>query len=174
MKIHHLHVELRIERTVEDVFSFFSDPRNLEAITPPWLHFTIERMTTERIGEGTEIDYRLRVRGVPLRWRSRISVWEPPFRFVDEQVVGPYKLWRHQHSFEREGAATIARDRVEYCAPGGPLVQRFLIAPELRRIFAYRSRTLSELLAPAHGSAGAGDVGARGGAKSVLAETARI
>ncbi len=144
MKTHHLHAELKIECAPEELFPFFSDPHNLEAITPPWLHFRIESASTERITAGTEIDYRLRVRGVPMRWRSRIAVWEPPLRFVDEQVIGPYRLWRHLHSFEPVGRATLARDWVEYAALGGPLVQRWLLAPDLARIFAYRSRALSE------------------------------
>jgi ligand-binding SRPBCC domain-containing protein len=152
MRTHHLHAELRIERPLEEVFPFFSDPRNLEAITPPWLHFRIVRATTPAVMLGTEIDYRLCIRGFPLRWRSRISVWQPPLRFVDEQVLGPYRLWRHLHSFEPDGRATIARDWVEYAAPGGPLVNRLLILPDLERIFAHRARALTAILAlPAGG-----------------------
>jgi ligand-binding SRPBCC domain-containing protein len=149
MKTHHLHAELRLERPVEGVFPFFSDPRNLETITPPWLRFRILRATTPAITAGTEIEYRLRLRGIPLRWRSRIAVWEPPLRFVDEQVQGPYRLWRHLHSFEPDGEATIARDWVEYAAPGGPIVQRVVVAPDLERIFAYRARALSAILGTA-------------------------
>lgn len=147
MRTHHVHAELRIERPLEEVFPFFSDPRNLEAITPPWLHFRIVRATTAAITLGTEIDYRLRVRGLPLRWLSRITVWEPPLRFVDEQVRGPYRLWRHLHSFEPDGQVTIARDWVEYAAPGGPLVHQLLVRPDVDRIFAYRGRALSAALA---------------------------
>lgn len=153
MNAHHLHAHQRIERPLEEVFSFFSDFRNLEAITPPWLNFVVEGASTETVRQGTEIDYRLRIRGVPVRWRSRISLLEPPLRFVDEQVVGPYRLWRHLHSFEPDRAATVARDWVEYRAPGGPLVQRLLIAPDLERIFAFRARALSELLGPRSRSA---------------------
>lgn len=144
--MHHLHAHQRVERPIEEVFSFFSDFRNLEAITPPWLNFAVEGASTATVRQGTEIDYRLRIRGVPMRWRSRISLWEPPLRFVDEQVVGPYRSWRHLHSFEPDGAATVARDWVEYRAPGGPLVQRLLIAPDLGRIFAFRARALTDLL----------------------------
>jgi ligand-binding SRPBCC domain-containing protein len=147
MRTHHLHAELRIERPLEEVFPFFSDPRNLEAITPPWLHFRIVRATTTTVMLGTEIDYRLRIRGFPLRWRSRISVWQPPLRFVDEQVVGPYRLWRHLHSFEPDGQATIARDWVEYAMPGGPLVHRLLVRPDLEQIFAHRAQALTAILA---------------------------
>ena len=142
MKTHQVHAELRIERPVEEVFAFFSDPRNLAAITPPWLRFRIVGASGAAIAQGVEIDYRLRVRGFPMRWRSRITVWEPPRRFVDEQVLGPYRSWRHVHTFDPDGGATIARDAVTYAARGGPLVQRFLIAPDLERIFAYRSQAL--------------------------------
>jgi len=144
VKTHRLHSELRIERPVEELFRFFSEPRNLQVITPPWLHLEVVSATTPSIRAGTEIDYRLRMRGIPMRWRSRISVWEPPLRFVDEQVAGPYRRWRHVHSFEPEGEATIARDDVEYAAWGGPLV-RLLVAPELERVFAYRRHALSEI-----------------------------
>ena len=109
MRTHHLHAEVRIERPLEEVFPFFSDPHNLEAITPPWLRFRIVRATTPAITLGTEVDYRLHVHGFPLRWRSRITVWQPPLRFVDEQFSGPYRMWRHLHSFEPDGQATIAR-----------------------------------------------------------------
>lgn len=148
MRTHQLHAQLRIERPLEAVFPFFADPSNLEAITPPWLSFAVVSTSSATIAEGTLIDYRLRVRGAPLRWRSRISLWEPPLRFVDEQVLGPYRLWRHLHSFEADGAGTLVRDWVEYAAPGGALVQRLLIAPDLERIFAYRARALSALFAP--------------------------
>ncbi len=144
MRTHHLHARLRIEREVEEVFAFFSNPRNLEAITPPWLRFRIVAVSSDRITTGTQIDYRLRLRGVPIRWRSRICVWEPPVRFVDEQVIGPYRLWRHLHTFERDGCATLARDWVEYAAPGGPSVNRLLVAPDLQRIFDFRARSLLE------------------------------
>ena len=147
MKTPHLHYELRIERPLEEVFPFFSDPRNLEALTPPWLHFHVVRATTPAVTLGTEIDYRMQVRGIPLRWRSRITVWQPPLRFVDEQVLGPYRLWRHLHSFEPDGRTTIARDWVEYAATGGPLVHRLLVLPDLERIFAYRARALTAMLA---------------------------
>lgn len=151
MRTQHLQAQLRIERPVEEVFRFFCDPHNLEALTPPWLHFRIVRVTTESITAGTEIDYRLRLGVLPMRWRSRISVWEPPIRFVDEQILGPYRLWRHVHSFEPQGEGTTARDWVEYAAPGGRLVQRLLIAPALERIFAYRARALSRVFAVPQG-----------------------
>ena len=149
-----MHDELVLDRPVADVFAFFADPHNLEAITPPWLRFRIVRASTARIELGTEIEYRLRLRGVPVRWRSRITAWEPPLRFVDEQVAGPFRFWRHTHAFERSGHGTLARDDVEYAVPGGRLVDALLVAPDLARIFDHRARTLRALLeAPARPSA---------------------
>jgi len=148
VKTHELTFRMRIERPVEEVFAFFADARNLERITPPWLRFEILGDPPSELRAGTEIDYRLRLRGIPLRWRSRITAWQPPHRFVDEQARGPYRLWRHEHLFERDGSATLATDHVEYAAIGGSLVRRFLIAPDLERVFAYRRRALSEIFAP--------------------------
>ena len=147
MKTHELCFRMRIERPVEEVFAFFADARNLERITPPWIRFRILGEPPPELRAGTEIDYQLRLRGIPLRWRSRITAWQPPHRFVDEQARGPYRLWRHEHLFERDGDATLATDQVEFAAFGGPLVRRFLIAPDLERIFAYRLRALSEIFA---------------------------
>ncbi|MCB9915071.1 MAG: SRPBCC family protein [Planctomycetes bacterium] len=149
MRTWHLSTELRLERPLEEVFPFFADPRNLERITPPWLRFRVLGATTDAIEEGTEIDYALRVHGVPLLWCSRITCWEPPYRFVDEQVRGPYALWRHLHTFTRDGAGTLARDWVEYAVPGGALVRQLFVRRDVERIFAYRSEVLPAALAEA-------------------------
>ena len=134
---------------METVFSFFSNARNLEVLTPPWLRFRVVTEGEIRMSRGTRIDYRLRLRGLPLRWRSEITAWEPPHRFVDEQVVGPYRSWIHEHRFgldERpgRGPVVIASDEVHYQAPGGRLIDRFLVAPDLDRIFRYRRARLRE------------------------------
>jgi len=97
------------------------------------------------VGPGTRIEYRLRLHGIPLRWRSRISDWDPPRRFVDVQERGPYRLWRHEHVFERREGGTLVRDRVEYAVPGGWVVDRLFVRRDLARIFEYRSRALQEL-----------------------------
>jgi len=86
---------------------------------------------------------------VPVRWQSEISVWEPPHRFVDRQIKGPYKLWVHEHTFSAGCGGTLVGDNVEYAVPGGTLVQKFLVAPDIARIFAYRHKTLEELFNPA-------------------------
>jgi ligand-binding SRPBCC domain-containing protein len=93
---------------------------------------------------GTVIDYRLSLRGVPITWRSEITEWDPPHRFVDEQRTGPYRRWKHAHVFESRDGGTLVSDRVEYATWGGVLVNAVFVAPELRRIFDYRQAALSE------------------------------
>ncbi len=136
-----------------DVFPFFAEARNLEAITPPWLNFRVLSQRPAEMGRGTVIEYRLRLRGVPLRWRSEITVWEPPERFVDVQRRGPYRFWEHEHLFLPRNGGTLAQDRVRYAVPGGPLlewlVDRLLVRPDLERIFAYRRERLQQLLGEA-------------------------
>jgi ligand-binding SRPBCC domain-containing protein len=132
------------------VFEFFSDALNLQALTPTWLQFSIITPTPIGIAAGTLIDYRVRVHGVPLRWQSRISVWEPPMRFVDEQLRGPYRSWRHEHVFEPAEGGVVCRDAVEYEVYGGPLVNALVVRPELFKIFAFRQAKLREFFPERH------------------------
>jgi ligand-binding SRPBCC domain-containing protein len=134
------------------VFAFFADAANLEALTPDLLRFRILTPPPIELRRGARIDYRLRVRGVPLRWRSEITHWLPPWRFVDRQVRGPYRLWIHEHEFEARGAATVCRDRVTWSAPGGGIVARRLVAPDLERIFAHRRAELARRFGEAEGA----------------------
>jgi ligand-binding SRPBCC domain-containing protein len=127
----------------DQVFAFFSDAANLEALTPDLLRFRILTPAPVEMRRGARIDYRLRVRGVPVRWRSEVTHWLPPWRFVDRQLRGPYRLWVHEHEFEERDGATVCRDRVTWSAPGGPIVARWLVAPDLERIFAYRRAELA-------------------------------
>jgi ligand-binding SRPBCC domain-containing protein len=130
-------------------FAFFSSPRNLEAITPPWLRFRILDQSTPDIGEGTEFTYRLRLHGIPLTWKSRIADWRPPERFVDVQVRGPYAVWRHTHELDEQDGGTVIRDRVRYRLPLGRigrLVAGGLVDADVRRIFAFRAARTAELL----------------------------
>ncbi|SEH12118.1 SRPBCC family protein [Thermoleophilum album] len=129
------------------VFPFFADPRNLERLTPPWLRFRIER-APETVEEGSEIAYTLRVRGLPVRWLTAIVVWEPPHRFVDLQVAGPYRTWHHTHSFEPHPRGTLMRDVVVYALPFGPLgeiVHHAFVRRDIEQIFAYRRTALGQL-----------------------------
>jgi ligand-binding SRPBCC domain-containing protein len=134
-----------LPREREQVFDFFSQARQLQSITPPWLHFEVLTPEPLEIRTGTLIDYRLRLHGIPLRWRSRISVWEPPFRFVDEQLRGPYRRWYHEHRFEPVEGGTLCQDVVDYAVLGGRLIDRWLVQPDLLRIFTFRQQTLHAL-----------------------------
>ena len=148
MKIHRLETELWLPQPREQVFRFFADPGNLERLTPSWLHFEIATPPDVNIGQGTLLDYRLRLHGIPLRWQSEIAVWEPPDRFVDRQTRGPYSLWVHEHTFIERDGGTVIGDRVEYTMPGGWIVQKCFVAPDLQRIFNYRHRVLEEIFKP--------------------------
>lgn len=139
---HSISTELFIRRDIQEVFSFFADASNLNMLTPPWLHFRIVTPAPVAMRVGALIDYRLRVRGIPMRWRSEITEWSPPRRFVDEQRRGPYRWWIHQHDFESRDGGTLVRDHVDYGVPCGALVNRLLVRPDLDRIFAYRSDAL--------------------------------
>ena len=128
-----------------EVFAFFSDATNLERITPPFVKFRVLTPTPIEMREGLEIDYSLKVRGIPLRWTSEITVWDPPYRFVDTQIRGPYRHWVHEHSFWEEDGGTWMEDRIEYAVPGGELVRRLFVDPDIKKIFEYRTQALSEL-----------------------------
>ena len=149
MRTFELTSEVLLPRPLAEVFPFFADARNLEKLTPPWLRFRV--LTPGRIDmrRSATIDYRLRLRGVPIRWRSEITAWEPPFRFVDEQRRGPYRLWIHEHRFEERAGRTLASDHVRYAVPGGRLVDRLLVRPDLERIFEYRRDALRSVFGPA-------------------------
>jgi ligand-binding SRPBCC domain-containing protein len=140
--IHILERRQRVELPIAEAFAFYGDARNLERITPPWLGFVVTTPEPIEMGVGTLIEYRLRLHRVPVRWRTQITVWEPPRRFVDTQIRGPYSLWEHTHTFEEDGpGATMIEDRVRYAIPFGPLgdlANRLLVQRDLRQIFDYR------------------------------------
>lgn len=141
-----LETQLLIPQSRERVFGFFADAFQLETITPPWLRFEVLTPGPIPIAAGTLIDYRLRLHRVPIRWRTRISVWEPPFRFVDEQLRGPYRKWHHEHTFETVNDGTLCRDVVTYAVRGGTLIHALFVRRDLLKIFAYRQNRLRELL----------------------------
>ena len=123
------------------MFPFFGDALNLEAITPPWLGFRVTTPGPIEMTRGTLIEYRLRLHALPISWRTTIAVWNPPHRFVDVQVRGPYALWHHTHDFAPVPGGTLMRDTVRYALPFGPLgalAHRLLVRRDLERIFEYR------------------------------------
>ncbi len=142
---------MKVDRPIAEVFDFFSDAGNLERITPPELGFRILTPLPVEMREGTLIDYRLRLWGLPVGWRTLISRWEPPTCFVDEQLKGPYRVWVHTHRFEPDGEGTLIHDEVRYELPFGlagravlPLVRR-----QLDRIFDQRRVATAALLSAA-------------------------
>jgi len=130
---------------LDEVFEFFSDARNLGRLTPPWLSFEVLTPGPIEMSAGALIDYRLKWRGVPIRWRTEIEVWEPTRRFVDRQIRGPYRLWRHEHLFEEHRGGTMVEDKVAYSAIGGRLAHRLVVNRDVETIFNYRHEALSAI-----------------------------
>lgn len=146
MRIYQLTRQQRFARPLPEVFAFFAEARNLEAITPPWLRFSVLTPAPLTMAAGTLIDYRLCWRGLPLRWRTEISEWQPPLCFIDRQLRGPYRLWVHEHRFLADGDTTLVMDQVRYAVPGGALVNRLVVDRDVTAIFHYRAARLAELL----------------------------
>jgi ligand-binding SRPBCC domain-containing protein len=140
-----LRSESIIPRSIEEVFAFFSDAGNLERLTPPWLNFNILTPLPIDMREGRLIDYKLRIRGVPVWWQSEITEWNPPYSFADHSRRGPYKYWRHQHRFEPCDGGTRVVDDVHYDVPGGAIVHWLVVKRDVQKIFEYRLRMLQEI-----------------------------
>ncbi len=142
---------LVIDAPIDKVFAFFSDAANLERITPSELGFHILTPMPFEIQKGTLIDYKLSLHGIPMKWRTEITRWEPPHLFEDTQLSGPYKQWIHQHRFtEVEGGKTRMEDEVRYRLPFEPLgdIAQFLIAHQVANIFKYRNKVVGDILTP--------------------------
>jgi ligand-binding SRPBCC domain-containing protein len=139
--VERLEREIIVPASLDDTFAFFADAANVQRITPPWLHFSILTPMPVEMRAGQEIAYRIRLYGLPMPWRSRIDVWEPGVCFVDRQLVGPYRWWRHEHRFETLPGGTRVIDHVDY-APRAGWLSGALVRRDLLRIFAYRHEVL--------------------------------
>ena len=149
MKTFTLHSALWLPKPLDEVFPFFADAHNLQRITPPWLRFEVQTPSPIPMKVGQTIDYKLKVHGFPLRWRSEITAWQPPYRFVDEQLKGPYRQWIHEHRFTERDGMTYAEDIVRYAVPGGALIHGLFVKADVERIFAYRTQALEEIFGKA-------------------------
>lgn len=140
--------EIWLPSKVSEVFSFFSDEKNLELLTPEFLNFHVLKKSTAEIQEGTLIDYKLRLKGLPMKWQTKIENWQPNKKFVDTQLKGPYKLWHHTHEFEEVAGGTLIRDRVLYQLPLGRLGQLAagpMVNADVTKIFSFRRKVITEL-----------------------------
>lgn len=135
-----------LHRPLDEVFAFFSNCHNLQRLTPDSLRFQVLTPEAEKMRVGLLIDYRLSLHGIPFQWQSEITVWEPPFRFVDEQRKGPYRDWIHEHRFEEHDGGTRVTDTVDYRVPGGSVVERLIVRGQVRDIFNYRTERLQAAL----------------------------
>ena len=149
-RAHRLERDQVVRRPLREVFEFFSRAENLERITPPWLHFRLVTPAHAEMRTGATIEYRLRLHGIPVGWTSLIEVWERDARFVDLQIRGPYRLWRHEHRFMPVdgGGSTRVQDRVDYLLPFGRAGTFALpwVRHDLRRIFDYRQAAVAQRL----------------------------
>ena len=145
MSTHHFYRETTVPAPLEQVFEFFSRAENLSDLTPPWLQFQITSPLPVEMKPGALIEYRLKLMGIPFRWQTLITEWEPGVRFVDAQLKGPYKLWRHEHRFSASGDNTLMVDELSYEAPGWilePLVTAVFVRWQVERIFGFRAAAI--------------------------------
>lgn len=148
--------ELYLPHSLDSVFAFFAAAENLNRITPPFLHFRIKTSLPVTMRVGLRLQYRIRLHGVPLRWVSEITEWNPPFAFTDEQVSGPYRYWIHRHTFAAHGEGTLIQDQVAYAVYGGTLVHSLLVREDLQQVFAYRRNKIRAIF-PADSVANTGN-----------------
>lgn len=140
-----LETETTLQASRTELFDFFSDAFQLEQITPHWLSFRVLTPPPITIRPGTLIDYRLKLHGLPIRWKTEISTWDPPWSFTDRQLKGPYSLWEHLHTFEDTNSGTVVKDQVRYRVPGGALVHSLFVKKDLLRIFGHRLQRMQEI-----------------------------
>ena len=140
-----LETEQLIKSNIKKVFDFYATPKNLNLITPPFLNFKILGNKVSRTSEGMIFQYRLNLHKIPIFWKSKIEEWNPPLKFVDKQLIGPYLKWHHQHHFEKINNYTKVIDIVDYIVPGGSLIHNLFVKKDLINIFNYRKEALNKI-----------------------------
>ena len=148
MKIYTINTVQVINKSIEEVFAFFSDPENLAVITPENLGFKIITPTPIKMSPGCLIDYQIHLMGFPVHWRTIISDYEPPYLFIDQQIKGPYKFWHHTHIFRKMKNGVEIKDRIMYSVPFGfigSFLNKFWIKKDLENIFLYREKVIKDL-----------------------------
>lgn len=140
-----LQAEQLLPASLEELFSFFSDARNLELLTPEFLNFKVINRGPITMAADTIIDYKLRLYGARFRWKTLIADWNPPLMFCDQQISGPYRYWIHQHHFTETESGVLVRDLVRYRHVGGEIVHRLFVKPNLLKIFSYRQVRMCEI-----------------------------
>ena len=142
-----LEQEQTIDRKLEEIFPFFTKPENLSLLTPRWLKFKIRKKSTEHMEENAQFVYTIKFHNISMYWKTKITKFEPPYVFVDEQLRGPYKKWVHTHTFEAKGDSTVMFDRVEYDLYGWflkSIIHNFFVKNSVKKIFKYRKKVLGE------------------------------
>jgi ligand-binding SRPBCC domain-containing protein len=149
MKLFSIDRSIHLPRPIDEVFPFFADARNLERLTPPFLKFQVITPAPIAMQPGTHIRYKLRLHAIPISWESEITAWDPPHRFIDEQLRGPYRIWKHEHRFSEKNGGTEVSDHVDYAVWGGSLINALFVAPDVRKIFDYRTQVLETMFGKA-------------------------
>ncbi len=148
MQAHSLTFETKLYRPLDEIFNFFSNAENLTAVTPTDVEFSMLTPTPIKMHVGTMINYRIKLMGVPFFWCTHINMWEPPYRFADEQLKGPYVFWHHEHTFEQKEGYVLMTDKLHYLSPGWflePLINRFFVTPQIKKIWVFRDQQFKKL-----------------------------
>jgi ligand-binding SRPBCC domain-containing protein len=136
-----LNTELWVSTTRHEVFRSFQDAAALESMSPPWVHCRMITPAPTEMRLNARIEYRFRLHGIPFRWEAVVTVWDPPYQFVDEQRRGPYRRWKHTHTFVEDHGGTMIRDDIEFEVSGGSAVG-WLVVRDLRKVFRFRHQAL--------------------------------
>jgi len=134
-----------LNERIDKVFDFFCNAENLQKLTPDSLNFKIKSELPIKMEKGALIDYRINLYGIPVNWKTEITEWEPPYKFEDTQLKGPYKLWKHQHIFKEVGNKTEMTDIVDYNPKGWPfntLLNKLFVRKEVEKIFQFREQKI--------------------------------